>query len=724
MHKTKPINKPTYEELQECLTRSEREIKNLKADRRKLKDEIKRNDARRDILIRLSQLRTDSIQELFEFALNEAVALTGSKIGYIYNYNESDYNESDKKLTLNTWSRDAMKDCAITEKPVFYQLEKTGIWGEAVRQASPVMVNDFCAPNPLENGFPEGHAMLNNFMTIPVFIDGHIVGVVGVANKETGYDNTDIGQLTLLMDSVLKFIERHRVDEALEISEIRYRRLFETARDGILILDALTGQISDVNPFLVEMLGYTRENFLGKKLWEIGAIKDKEASRATFSELQYKGYVRYEDLPLETKDGRLINVEFVSNSYLVEHQKVIQCNIRDITARKRAEDELFRAKDMMEELVHARTAQVRAITLELTHVEQRERKRLAEVIHDNLQQLLVGAKWGIQAVQKKYMDDDLRQSLVRTAELIDESIKTSRSLVAELSPPILHNEGLVAAVKWLGKWMEEIHGIVIEIKAEIKIEPDSGGTSYLLFQSVRELLLNTIKHSQVKAARVSISRIDDHVQIIVSDDGAGFDSTQTIEQGSELGFGLFNMRERLGLIGGYMTIDSASGHGTSVSITAPLPKPAIYNEDDIKQEPYVQPYNKNKIGADERKLKIRVLVADDHKIMREGLCGLLRSMPDIEVVGEAFDGENAVEMTMQLCPNVVVMDVNMPGMNGIEATRHIVSEMPGVKVIGLSMHEEADRASAMLKAGAVDYIHKAGPSQDLIASIRAHYRVF
>src|SRR4030042_517000 len=134
--------------------------------------------------------------------------------------------------------------------------------------------------------------------------------------------------------------DQKQSEEALKISETRYRRLFETAQDGILILDADTGQISDVNPFLVEMLGYSHEDFLGGKLWEIGPFKNIEASKTAFSELQNKGYIRYEDLPLQIKDGRLMDVEFVSNVYLVNHHKVIQCNIRDITERKRYEKEL------------------------------------------------------------------------------------------------------------------------------------------------------------------------------------------------------------------------------------------------------------------------------------------------------------------------------------------------------------------------------------------------
>ncbi len=129
----------------------------------------------------------------------------------------------------------------------------------------------------------------------------------------------------------------NKAQQALEDSETRYRRLFETAKDGILILDFKTGQIADVNPFLIEMLGYTHSEFVGKKLWEIGPFKDIPASRSAFSALQTKGVIRYEDLPLETKDGRRINVEFVSNVYPVDGTQVVQCNVRDITERVQAE---------------------------------------------------------------------------------------------------------------------------------------------------------------------------------------------------------------------------------------------------------------------------------------------------------------------------------------------------------------------------------------------------
>jgi len=146
-----------------------------------------------------------------------------------------------------------------------------------------------------------------------------------------------------LLARVQSMVRIKRAEDALRSSEARYRRLFETAQDGILILNEETGQIDDVNPFLTNILGYSHEELTGKKLWEIGAFKNTETSKSVFAELQHKGYVRYEDLPLTTKDGREIDVEFVSNVYMVNRHKVIQCNIRDITARRLAEGELRRS---------------------------------------------------------------------------------------------------------------------------------------------------------------------------------------------------------------------------------------------------------------------------------------------------------------------------------------------------------------------------------------------
>src|SRR5208283_3019873 len=180
--------------------------------------------------------------------------------------------------------------------------------------------------------------------------------------------------------------KRKKAEEALKVSETRYRRLFETAQDGILLLDADTGQILDVNPFLIEMLGYSHKDFLGKKLWELGAFSDIAASKHRFSELQTKGYVRYEHLPLETGTGRLLHVEFVSNVYLVDHEKIIQCNIRDITLRKQAEEALRKAYDETDLRVKERTADLVEVNQQLLR-EIEERKKAEESLLEALKEV-------------------------------------------------------------------------------------------------------------------------------------------------------------------------------------------------------------------------------------------------------------------------------------------------------------------------------------------------
>ena len=160
----------------------------------------------------------------------------------------------------------------------------------------------------------------------------------------------EISQVT---DETNKVTQRNPVPDDLRASEIRYRRLFESARDGILILDAASRKITDVNPFMVELLGYSRDEFLGKELWEIGLFRDKDESRNAFQGLQATGYIRYEDLPLQTKAGNLWNVEFISNVYRENGRQVIQCNIRDITERKSIEERLKQSEQWLRSIFDA-----------------------------------------------------------------------------------------------------------------------------------------------------------------------------------------------------------------------------------------------------------------------------------------------------------------------------------------------------------------------------------
>src|SRR3972149_3476960 len=214
--------------------------------------------------------------------------------------------------------------------------------------------------------------------------------------------------------------ERKRIEDALKASEVRFRRLFETAKDCILILDADTGRITDANPFLQDLLGYSLTELLGKRLWEIGPFRDIAASRAAFRKLQRKEYIRYDNLPLETKRHRHRHVEFVSNVYRVNGTKVIQCNIRDITARHQAEEALAKASKELEKRVEERMAELlaanklmkqmldegkrseeritksrerlRNLSGRLQSLLEEERMRISREIHDVLGQALTALK--------------------------------------------------------------------------------------------------------------------------------------------------------------------------------------------------------------------------------------------------------------------------------------------------------------------------------------------
>jgi PAS domain S-box-containing protein len=213
---------------------------------------------------------------------------------------------------------------------------------------------------------------LTNFASRLRRKDGSAVWVLENVKPVLGPDGAPtMIEGTLVDISQQKFAEmaRSHAEKALTDSETRYRRLFETAKDGILILDFQTGQIADVNPYLIEMLGYTHADFVGKKLWEIGPFKDIPAARSAFRELQQKGVIRYEDLPLETKDGRRISVEFVSNVYNVDGMRVAQCNIRDITERVRAEAALKMSETQHRSLIDGAGHGICRATLEGRFVE-------------------------------------------------------------------------------------------------------------------------------------------------------------------------------------------------------------------------------------------------------------------------------------------------------------------------------------------------------------------
>ncbi len=359
--------------------------------------------------------------------------------------------------------------------------------------------------------------------------------------------------------------------------------------------------------------------------------------------------------------------------------------------------EISRRRSVEEEL-RARSNQLSRMASQLTIAEEQERRRITEILHDNVQQLLVGGKLRIASLKRN--PDKWQQAAAELDKILSQSIELTRSLTSELSPPILRQSGFAPALNWLVQWMKERHGLEVELRMTRDLDIENGDTNILLFQTVRELLFNVVKHARTLRAHVSAELLRDQLRIQVSDKGIGFNPAQIQAQGNH--FGLFSIQERLSSLGGHMQTESAPGEGCRVTLLVPLHKPAEAPKEWLPSQPR----------------PIRILVVDDHVIMRQGLAHLLKAQPDMDVVGEASDGQSAIAMARQFLPDVIIMDMSMPVMNGPEATRIIHSEMPDIQVIGLSMFEEEEKAEVMRRAGAVRYLTKTGPSNVLISAIR------
>jgi signal transduction histidine kinase len=436
-------------------------------------------------------------------------------------------------------------------------------------------------------------------LVVPLLENGRAFGAITLYSQEIdSFTQEEVSLLSELADVVgygvraLRLRQSHaQAEQALRDQEQELAAIYENAPLIILLVDA-ERRVLKANKEAAMFAGGSVTDLFGRTAGEalrcLNATEDPRGCgfgrhcahcvlRGTIVSAVKTGSSHHQvevTLPFSTAEGQVNRTFIVSTLRLdLRGQPMALMTMQDITRRKHVEEALQAAHAELETRVSQRTAQLRALAAELTQSEERERRRIAQILHDDLQQLLVAARLRIEAVRERREAAPITDDLAMIEELIGESNNVARGLSHELSPSVLHEHGLAAGLKWLGRWMRERHGLDVRVSANVSAEGLEHDVKVVLFQSVRELLFNVIKHAGVKRAgvRLGIAK-DGQLEIVVNDRGRGIDAAQAREgRIASTGFGLFGIRERLAFIGGSMEVESNPGGGARFRLVVPLP---------------------------------------------------------------------------------------------------------------------------------------------------------
>lgn len=316
------------------LTRDQRD-RGLVVDLRSVQESASLNEARLEAFVRLNRMVGAPLPEIASFAMEEAVRLTQSTVGYI-----AFANEDETVLTMHAWSRSAMAECEVADKPIDYPVATTGLWGEAVRQRRPIITNDYAAPSEWKRGLPEGHVNVRRHMNVPVFDGDRIVIVAGVGNKATDYDESDVRQLTLLMTEMWRIVRRHQAEEEARSRTAELDRFFSVTLDLLCIADT-NGRFLRVNPEWERTLGYKVEDLEGRRFLDLVHPDDIQATLEAMRELAAQRVVLGFVNRYRCKDGSYRFIEWRS----MPVGELIYAAARDITGHREVEHRLAESEE-------------------------------------------------------------------------------------------------------------------------------------------------------------------------------------------------------------------------------------------------------------------------------------------------------------------------------------------------------------------------------------------
>ena len=477
----------------------------------------------------------------------------------------------------------------------------------------------------------------------------------------------------LHLESELRTKQAESREQALRASELSYRRLFEAAKDGILILDVDTGRINDVNPSLLEMLGFSLGEIVGKSLWEISPFKDLVSNKARFLQLQQKKYVRYDDVPLEARDGRRHAVEFVGSVYPAGGRDVIQCIIRDITERKQAEEQLKTSLQEVGDL----NIEIRAFYHTLSH----ELKTPLTSAREFVSIVMDGLAGPLNDTQLEYLGI-AKESCDQLRLYINDLLDVTRLETGKMSITF-ETQSLAALVERVVEMLAPA-AVGKSVILSCDCQPDLPAVpvdKQRMLQVLTNLTTNAIKFTpaggQIRLSLREAPADPGCLQIDVRDTGRGIPrddldqifnrlyqvshDDQPVESRNGLGLGLYICRELVDLHGGRIWAESEPGQGSTFSFAIPI--------------------NAGTKCA-------HVLIVDDEEAIREML-RLLLEKENFEVT-TAAGGIEALQRMDEKTPDVVVLDLGMPGLDGPGTLKEIRKRWGRISVIVYTGYPDGD----------------------------------
>ena len=489
----------------------------------------------------------------------------------------------------------------------------------------------------------------------------------------------------------------------LQGAEHPYRLLVENIEEGAATLSD-DGTVLYSNKSFAAFFGVPLEKFIGAPLHNFVTGNDAEFLKTLI--LGARMAITRGEIRLQRKHGKLRTIRLTLSP---NHELGLEAICAVAT-------ELTEIVDANEALRVTETS-LRQLSARLLQLQDEERRRIARDLHDVTGQKVAVLSMSLDRLARltEQRKPEAKESIKESRDIVGQIGEEIRTLSYLLHPPLLDECGLASAVHWYAEGFEKRSGIKLEVSIDGDIPRLPIDAETTLFRVVQESLTNVHRYSGSASAKIRVSKEAEEVRLEIIDYGHGTKSETArarLDGPAPLGVGIPGMRERLHQLGGGLTVDFAAD-GTRVTATLPIKKAARAGAEENADQTSLTFTIRS--AADARR---RILIADDHELMRRGLRGLLESHDEWAVCGEAVEGTEAVRKSADLKPDLVIMDVNLPGLSGIEAALQIRREREAAKILFFTVHDSDEVVREIVEAGALGYVAKSRASQDLVDAVR------